>query len=68
MKLVLVGLAVGVIVYVASSGRIIFLPLIFCFRWAGSSAVRSGTRCSGSVPAAGPGSGTSGRSVTSWLS
>jgi hypothetical protein len=29
MRLVLIGLAIGVIVYVASSGRVIFLPLIF---------------------------------------
>lgn len=28
MKLLLIGLAVGVIVYVATSGRVIFLPLI----------------------------------------
>jgi hypothetical protein len=28
MKLLLGGLAVGVIVYVATSGRVIFLPLI----------------------------------------
>jgi hypothetical protein len=28
MKLLLIGLAVGVIVYVATSGRVTFLPLI----------------------------------------
>ena len=29
MRLLLIGLAIGLIVYVASSGRVIFLPLIF---------------------------------------
>jgi hypothetical protein len=28
MKLLLIGLAIGLIVYVASGGRIIFLPLL----------------------------------------
>lgn len=28
MRLLLIGLAIGVIVYVATSGRVIFLPLI----------------------------------------
>jgi hypothetical protein len=31
MKLLLIGLAIGLIVYVASSGRVIFLPLIVLF-------------------------------------
>jgi hypothetical protein len=29
LRLLLIGLAIGVIVYVASSGHVIFLPLIF---------------------------------------
>jgi hypothetical protein len=35
LKLLLIGLAIGVIVYVASSGHVIFLPLILLlpFGW-----------------------------------
>jgi hypothetical protein len=35
VRLLLIGLAIGVIVYVASSGQVIFLPLIFLvpFGW-----------------------------------